>query len=238
MATTMTASSASPITIINSFITQPHTASAAISAKLQPLEKFYKGEPLALGVVSHWPKDARGWNSRRRLPPALRINWITQILVGAVQVAVGMVMAMVNSYLWILALTVHVPLWSGLLVKGSLGMNIISSVLAGCAMILYLISLMESRYQSRCDWYPENCFPYKVTMACIMVLFLFTFLEFCVSISTAAFGCKTVCRDSYSQVSVVIYQNMVPPGDPTTATNTHTDAVACTPPPYKGLATA
>lgn len=37
-------------------------------------------------------------------------------------------------------------------------------------------------------------------MACIMVLFLFTFLEFCVSISTAAFGCKTVCRDSYSQV--------------------------------------
>lgn len=50
MATTMTASSASPITIINSFITQPHTASAAISAKPQPLEKFYKGEPLALGV--------------------------------------------------------------------------------------------------------------------------------------------------------------------------------------------
>ncbi|XP_074794633.1 membrane-spanning 4-domains subfamily A member 4A-like isoform X2 [Natator depressus] len=212
MATTMTASSASPITIINSFITQPHTASAAISAKPQPREKFYKGEPLALGI--------------------------TQILVGAMQVAVGMVMAMVNSYLWILALTVHVPLWSGLLVKGSLGINIISSVLAGCAMILYLISLMESRYQSRCDWYPENCFPYKVTMACIMVLFLFTFLEFCVSISTAAFGCKTVCRDSYSQVSVVIYQNMVPPGDPTTATNTHTDAVACTPPPYKDLATA
>ncbi|EMP42127.1 hypothetical protein UY3_00608 [Chelonia mydas] len=128
----MTASSASPITIINSFITQPHTASAAISAKPQPLEKFYKGEPLALGV------------------------------------------------------------------KGSLGMNIISSVLAGCAMILYLISLMESRYQSRCDWYPENCFPY----------------------------------------SVVIYQNMVPPGDSTTATNTHTDAVACTPPPYKDLTTA
>ncbi|XP_077697180.1 membrane-spanning 4-domains subfamily A member 12-like isoform X2 [Eretmochelys imbricata] len=191
MATTMTASSASPITIINSFTTQPHTANAAISAKPQPLEKFYKGEPLALGI--------------------------TQILVGAVQVAVGMVMAMINSYLWILALTVHVPLWSGLLyiisgsisvaaaknpkiplVKGSLGMNIISSLLAGCAMILYLISLMESRYQSRCDWYPENCFPY----------------------------------------SVVIYQNMVPPGDPTTATNTHTDAVACTPPPYKGLATA
>ncbi|XP_048684458.1 membrane-spanning 4-domains subfamily A member 15 isoform X3 [Caretta caretta] len=212
MATTMTASSASPITIINSFITQPHMASAAISAKPQPLEKFYKGEPLALGVVSHWPKDARGWNSRRRLPPALRINWITQILVGAVQVAVGMVMAMVNSYLWILALTVHVPLWSGL---------------------LYIISGSISVAAAK-----NPKIPLKVTMACIMVLFLFTFLEFCVSISTAAFGCKTVCRDSYSQVSVVIYQNMVPPGDPTTATNTHTDAVACTPPPYKGLATA
>ncbi|XP_053866472.1 membrane-spanning 4-domains subfamily A member 15-like isoform X6 [Malaclemys terrapin pileata] len=138
MATTVTAGSAGPITIVNRFITQPHMASAAIPAKLQPLEKFHKGEPLALGI--------------------------TQILVGAMQFAVGMVMAMVNSYFWILALSVHVPIWSGLLyiisgalsvaaaknpkiqlVKGSLGMNIISSVLAGCAMILYLVSLMESR---------------------------------------------------------------------------------------------
>ncbi|XP_034612515.1 membrane-spanning 4-domains subfamily A member 15-like isoform X3 [Trachemys scripta elegans] len=190
MATTVTAGSAGPITIVNRFITQPHMASAAIPAKLQPLEKFHKGEPLALGI--------------------------TQILVGAVQFAVGMVMAMVNSYFWILALSVHVPIWSGLLyiisgalsvaaaknpkiqlVKGSLGMNIISSVLAGCAMILYLVSLMESRYQYRCNWYPEECMAY----------------------------------------SVVIYQNMVPPGDPTTATNTHTDAVACTPPPYTDIAT-
>ncbi|XP_034612508.1 membrane-spanning 4-domains subfamily A member 4D-like isoform X1 [Trachemys scripta elegans] len=230
MATTVTAGSAGPITIVNRFITQPHMASAAIPAKLQPLEKFHKGEPLALGI--------------------------TQILVGAVQFAVGMVMAMVNSYFWILALSVHVPIWSGLLyiisgalsvaaaknpkiqlVKGSLGMNIISSVLAGCAMILYLVSLMESRYQYRCNWYPEECMAYKVTMACITVLSLFTFLEFVVSISTAAFGCKAVCRNSYSEVSVVIYQNMVPPGDPTTATNTHTDAVACTPPPYTDIAT-
>ncbi|XP_053866468.1 membrane-spanning 4-domains subfamily A member 4A-like isoform X3 [Malaclemys terrapin pileata] len=231
MATTVTAGSAGPITIVNRFITQPHMASAAIPAKLQPLEKFHKGEPLALGI--------------------------TQILVGAMQFAVGMVMAMVNSYFWILALSVHVPIWSGLLyiisgalsvaaaknpkiqlVKGSLGMNIISSVLAGCAMILYLVSLMESRYQYRCNWYPEECMAY-VTMACITVLSLFTFLEFVVSISTAAFGCKAVCRNSYSEVvmSVVIYQNMVPPGDPTTATNTHTDAVACTPPPYTDIAT-
>ncbi|TFJ96851.1 actin-binding Rho-activating protein [Platysternon megacephalum] len=230
MATTVTAGSAGPITIINRFITQPHTASAAIPAKLQPLEKFHKGEPLALGI--------------------------TQILFGAVQFAVGVVMAMVNSYLWILALSVHVPIWSGLLyiisgalsvaaaknpkiqlVKGSLGMNIISSVLAGCAMILYLVSLLESRHQYRCNWYPEECITYKVTVACITVLFLFTFLEFCVSISTAAFGCKAVCRNSYSEVSVVIYQNMMTPDDPATATNTRTDAVACTPPPYKDLAT-
>uniref|UniRef100_A0A452H693 Membrane-spanning 4-domains subfamily A member 4A-like n=1 Tax=Gopherus agassizii TaxID=38772 RepID=A0A452H693_9SAUR len=211
MDTTVTASSAGPITIINRFITQPHTASAANPAKPRPLEKFYKGEPLALGI--------------------------TQIVVGAVQLAVGVVMAMVSSDLWILALSLHVPIWSGLLVKGSLGMNIISSVLAGCAMILYLISLTESRYQSRCYWYPETCITYKVTVACIMVLLLFTFLEFFVSISTAAFGCKTTCRNSYSEVSVVIYQNVVPSDDPTTATNTHSDAVACTPPPYKDLAT-
>ncbi|KAG6926096.1 membrane spanning 4-domains A4A [Chelydra serpentina] len=227
MATTVTAG---PITIINSFITQPHTASAASPARPQPLEKFYKGEPLALGI--------------------------TQILVGAMQVAVGVIMAMVNSYLWIMALSVYVPIWSGLLyiisgslsvaaaknpkiplVKGSLGMNIISSVLAGCAMILYLVSLLESRYQSRCDWYPEECTTYKGAMAFMVVLLLFTFLEFCVSISTAAFGCKTICRNSYSEVSVVIYQNVVPADNPTAATNARIDAVACTPPPYKDLAT-
>lgn len=230
MATTGTASSAGPITIINRFITQPHTASAANPAKLQPLEKFYKGEPLALGI--------------------------TQILVGAVQLAVGVMMAMVSFSSWTLALSAHVPIWSGLLyiisgalsvaaaknpkiqlVKGSLGMNIISSVLAGCAIILYLISLTESRHQNICYWYPETCITYKVTTACIAVLLLFTFLEFFVSISTAAFGCKTICRNSYSEVSVVIYQNMVPPDDPATATSTHTDAVACTPPPYKDLTT-
>ncbi|XP_034612513.1 membrane-spanning 4-domains subfamily A member 4A-like isoform X2 [Trachemys scripta elegans] len=190
MATTVTAGSAGPITIVNRFITQPHMASAAIPAKLQPLEKFHKGEPLALGYI----------------------------ISGALSVA-----AAKNPKIQ--------------LVKGSLGMNIISSVLAGCAMILYLVSLMESRYQYRCNWYPEECMAYKVTMACITVLSLFTFLEFVVSISTAAFGCKAVCRNSYSEVSVVIYQNMVPPGDPTTATNTHTDAVACTPPPYTDIAT-
>ncbi|KAM7138183.1 uncharacterized protein RBU57_016769 [Macrochelys suwanniensis] len=227
MATTVTAG---PITINNSFITQPHTASAASPARPQPLEKFYKGEPLALGI--------------------------TQILVGAVQVAVGVIMAMANSYLWIVALSVYVPIWSGLLyiisgslsvaaaknpkiplVKGSLGMNIISSVLAGCAVILYLVSLLESRYQSTCDWYPGECTTYKGAMAFMVVLLLFTFLEFCVSISTAAFGCKTICRNSYSEVSVVIYQNVVPADDPTAATNTRIDAVACTPPPYKDLAT-
>ncbi|KAM9114272.1 membrane-spanning 4-domains subfamily A member 4A-like isoform 2-T3 [Pangshura tecta] len=211
MATTGTASSANPITIINRFIAQPPTASAANPAKPQLLEKFYKGEPLALGI--------------------------TQILVGAVQLAVGVVMAMVSTFSWILALSVHVPIWTGLLVKGSLGMNIISSVLAGCAVILYLLSLTDSMHRSICYSYPETCLTYKLTTACIAVLLLFTFLEFFVSISTAAFGCKTICRNSYSEVSVVIYQNMVLPDDPTTATKTHSDAVACTPPPSKDLTT-
>ncbi|KAM9114273.1 membrane-spanning 4-domains subfamily A member 4A-like isoform 3-T4 [Pangshura tecta] len=190
MATTGTASSANPITIINRFIAQPPTASAANPAKPQLLEKFYKGEPLALGI--------------------------TQILVGAVQLAVGVVMAMVSTFSWILALSVHVPIWTGLLyiisgglsvaaaknpkiqlVKGSLGMNIISSVLAGCAVILYLLSLTDSMHRSICYSYPETCLTY----------------------------------------SVVIYQNMVLPDDPTTATKTHSDAVACTPPPSKDLTT-
>uniref|UniRef100_A0A8C8S6F7 Membrane-spanning 4-domains subfamily A member 4A-like n=1 Tax=Pelusios castaneus TaxID=367368 RepID=A0A8C8S6F7_9SAUR len=228
MASTAAACPDGTITIVNRIITQPHTASVPAPATPQLLDKFYKGEPLALGV--------------------------TQILVGAVQVAVGVVMNMShpfssNDFLW------YIPMWSGMLyiisgslsmaaakntkiplVKGSLGMNIISAVVAGSALIVYLIFLTGTRHEAFCVWYPEKCLSYKLNVAFSVVLFLFTFLEFCVSICTAAFGCKTICY-SYSEVSVVIYQKVMPPDDPTTATNSPNDAVAYTSPAYKDLTT-
>uniref|UniRef100_A0A8C8S427 Uncharacterized protein n=1 Tax=Pelusios castaneus TaxID=367368 RepID=A0A8C8S427_9SAUR len=228
MASTTTACSDGTVTIVNRIVTQAHTAS--VPATPLSWEKFYKGEPLALGI--------------------------TQILVGVVHFAVGMVIDMSHPF-WSIVLKVYVPIWSGMLyiisgslsvaaakypkiplVKGSLGMNIISSVVAGSALVIYLVSLMENKYQRLWIWHPEE---YNVTwliLAFIVVLFLFTFLEFCVSISTAAFGCKTICRDSYNEVSVVIYQNLqMPPDDPTAATSSHTDAVAYTSAPHKDLIT-
>uniref|UniRef100_K7F2J8 Membrane spanning 4-domains A8 n=1 Tax=Pelodiscus sinensis TaxID=13735 RepID=K7F2J8_PELSI len=143
-----------------------------------------QGEPLALGI--------------------------TQILVGAVLLAVGMVTSLADLYFWRLERSVHIPMWSGLLyvvsgalsvaaaknpkiplVKGTLGMNIISSLVAGCALILYLITLaIEFNYY----------FVQKLIRSCTLVLLLFTFLEFFISISTSAFWCKTVCRNSYTEV--------------------------------------
>ncbi|XP_067399004.1 membrane-spanning 4-domains subfamily A member 4A-like isoform X2 [Emydura macquarii macquarii] len=190
MATTVAACPDGPITIVNRISNQPHTASAPAPAMPRPLEKFYKGEPLALGI--------------------------TQILVGAVQFAVGVAVNMADPF-WLLSFNMYLPVWSGMLyiisgslsvaaakkpkiplVKGSLGMNIISSVMAGSALVIYLITLMETRHQHFCNWHPEECIIY----------------------------------------SVVIYQNLVPPDDPTTASNTHTDAVAYASPPYKDLATS
>ncbi|XP_075046055.1 membrane-spanning 4-domains subfamily A member 4A-like isoform X2 [Mixophyes fleayi] len=100
-------------------------------------------------------------------------------------------------------------------VRSSLVLNIISSVVAGMAIILIGICLPSSYYfyyTVYCAYYKpsEDCEGYFDKQVFLMgvatLLFLLSVLIFTINISTSVFACRTVCRSSYSEMSVVIYQ--------------------------------
>ncbi|XP_075763616.1 membrane-spanning 4-domains subfamily A member 4A-like isoform X2 [Pelodiscus sinensis] len=187
----------------------PQHPSSASSAPPRPLRKFFQGEPLALGI--------------------------TQILTGIVQVAFGTILILADNH-YLFAIQVGTPLWTGMLMKGMLAMNILSAIMAGVGIILSSLSLVFHAYRS-CSWTehytsraPACQVPLDTVFGVAMILLIFTILEFCVSISSATFGCKTLCRDSYSDTSVVIYQNMGPP-------SALADIAPKSPPPYQDTQT-
>ncbi|XP_050786565.1 membrane-spanning 4-domains subfamily A member 4A-like isoform X1 [Gopherus flavomarginatus] len=217
----------SGVILLTQIIPQPHSSDS--SAPLRPLQKFYQGEPLALGI--------------------------TQIFTGIVQIAFGIILILVNEHN-LMAIQMRTPFWTGILyiisgiicveaaknpkislMRGLLAMNILSAIVAGVGIIFYLLSFAFYYPYGNCQWIesskscaPTSQVPTDTMFGVAMILFIFTILEFCVSISSAAFGCKTLCRDSYSDMSVVIYQNMGPPAalanDPPKA-----------PPPYQDTQT-
>ncbi|CAM5175600.1 unnamed protein product [Eretmochelys imbricata] len=217
----------SGVVLLTQIIPQPH--SSASSAPPRPLRKFYQGEPLALGI--------------------------TQILTGIVQIAFGIILTLTNDHHQV-AIKVGTPFWTGILyilsgficveaaknpkislVKGMLAMNTLSAIVAGVGIIICSFSFVFYYPGVTCYWIeeskscaPTSRVPTDTMFGVVMILLVFTILEFCVSISSAAFGCKTLCRDSYSDTSVVIYQNMGPPAalanDPPKA-----------PPPYQDTQT-
>lgn len=198
------------------------TGQPAIPTNNKRLQKFYKGEPKVLGV--------------------------SQILNGIIQIGFGIVSDFGTGgfrYSVIPLFVTGVPYWSGLLfivsgslsvatannprislLRGSLVMNIISSVASGIAAILYIVYICawdngSYRYNS-CNYYIQHesaaeleickmqAQNQMVFWAMLFLLLIMSVLELCVSISVAAFGCKTVCRTAYSEVSVVIYQTTAP----------------------------
>ncbi|CAH2319810.1 membrane-spanning 4-domains subfamily A member 4D-like [Pelobates cultripes] len=196
----------------------------------KPLISFSKGEPMVLGV--------------------------TQIFSGILFIIFGIIFCFLpqyGPYMYFLILNSGLPFWSGVMyiisgslsisaavkptlgkVRSSLVLNIISSIIAGIAIILLSIAMVF-------QWYRSNiftCFYYKSSVHCegnfnpkpvvdgiLALLFIMTVSQFCITISTSVFGCKTVCRTSYNETTVIIYQassvinagnNMT--ADPTTLT--------------------
>ncbi|XP_061452975.1 membrane-spanning 4-domains subfamily A member 4A-like isoform X4 [Rhineura floridana] len=181
------------------------------------VKKFYRGQPLALGI--------------------------TQILIGMMQIAFGIPISIAAVYR-IDYFAVMVPYWTGILyiisgslsvaaarnpkmpiVKGMLGMNVVSTVAAGIGIIFLSFSVAHFYYNVqwevnyRCrDSNPDvavKCYktvtiPWDITLGTLAIFLVFNILEFCITISTAAFGCKTVCRDTYTETVVVVYQNVTP----------------------------
>nr|XP_056702377.1 membrane-spanning 4-domains subfamily A member 12-like [Euleptes europaea] len=176
------------------------------------VKTLYRGEPMALGI--------------------------TQILIGVVEFAFGLVLAMLDYDVFYYSHShLRTPFWLGILyiisgslsvavaknpkiplVKGMLGMNVVSTVAASIGIILLSILITDPVYYYICEpddirnTQPELChefiaISYFQILDISTVLLVFTILEVLIAITTAAFGCATLCRNSFSETTVVIFQN-------------------------------
>ncbi|XP_042565143.1 membrane-spanning 4-domains subfamily A member 4D-like [Clupea harengus] len=175
--------------------------SRAVSPASSPLGKFLKGEPAALGTV--------------------------QIMTGVVVMLLGIVTVLRTAssdsgimfwgaIIYITAGSLNVAAnkkLSQCLVKASLGMNIISTITAGIAIILHSFNVFIL------DRFDESS-----AQGIAGVMIVLSLLEFIVSICVSAFVCKATCCSntevSISVISlyspqVVFVSSQVPPSLPT-----------------------
>ncbi|KAG9277430.1 membrane-spanning 4-domains subfamily A member 4A-like [Astyanax mexicanus] len=176
------------------------------------LGKFLKGQPKALGVV--------------------------EIMIGVFTIASGIAVSQGESTF----LYSGIAFWGSLIyisagsltvlaenklhpcvVKGSLGMNVISAVTAGIVFIILVADLSSMnlcQYHSYYySYYPVYCMNVASYLLLLMVLIL-TLLQFCISISISAFGCKATCCMQPTVMFVVSNPNV-------------SNQSAVNPPPYE-----
>ncbi|KAH0621091.1 hypothetical protein JD844_022118 [Phrynosoma platyrhinos] len=121
---------------------------------------------------------------------------------GAIQIMIGLIH--IGFVLFSAVLPVAGQMfWSGIFVKCSVGMNITSAVMSLIGMIVYIIILATPNIYHYLDVSQQ----YKSlgTGLCVL-LFLFSSLEFCITVATAHFGCQvTYCSFDPEAVVYVPY---------------------------------
>nr|XP_056703266.1 membrane-spanning 4-domains subfamily A member 4A-like [Euleptes europaea] len=177
----------------------------------RPVKKLYKGEPMALGITQILigilefvfglviaVAEYNAFYTRQEHLKTPYWTGILYIISGSLSVAV--------------ARNPKIPL-----VKGMLTMNVVSTVAAGIGIFFLSISVAISRHREKCDLDytmdipPEICheiitIPYTQMHHMSAVLLAFTILEFFITITTAAFGCANLCRNSFSETTAVFFQ--------------------------------
>ncbi|KAF5927382.1 hypothetical protein HPG69_018982 [Diceros bicornis minor] len=153
-----------------------HTTLNAYMWKGKP-EKFLKGEPKVLGVV--------------------------QILIALMNFSLGMIMIslMVSSggiyYYHPLSAYAAYTIWGSVMVQGSLGVNITSSVFAAAGILVTIFSLaLSAAHHNMCKNYEklENCsLLISMLMGMDGMVLILSVLEFCIAVSLSVFGCKVTC---------------------------------------------
>ncbi|KAM8927147.1 membrane-spanning 4-domains subfamily A member 4D-like [Pelodytes ibericus] len=180
----------------------------------KPLTKFYKGEPEALGVTQI-------------------CTGVIQITLGIIIALQGnhfyhfdlftlLGVPFWSGLMYIVSGSVSVSAANKptvCKVTSSLVLNIISSLTAFVSLIMMLIlflivsSYLRSYRRVYCSYDAQSLEckgefdPQTVMEGLVGMLMIFTLLQFCITISISVFGCKTVCRTSYSETTVIIYQN-------------------------------
>ncbi|KAI4875859.1 hypothetical protein NFI96_034112 [Prochilodus magdalenae] len=162
-----------------------------------PLQKFLKGEPKALGTV--------------------------QIMIGLLTFMFGIVIsihsdpiittysgiAFWGSLMYIVTGSLAVGASNNLhhcVVKGTLVMNVLSTITAATAIILLSIDCVIRP----CNYYYDGMVRCErpQSIGIIAVLLVFSILQFVVSISVSAFACKATCRPEPS-VNITVVPDRV-----------------------------
>ncbi|XP_039181740.1 membrane-spanning 4-domains subfamily A member 4A-like isoform X1 [Crotalus tigris] len=158
---------------------------------------------------------------------------ISQICIGITGIAFASLVSAIDESVFL----IKIPYWGGILyiisgslavaaarnpkiplVKGMLAMNAISAITAGVGIVVlsFTVSPIHSfSFAWNCNYNgydtKEKCDEIEnIGKGILVVLTVFTILEFCIAISVASFGCKMLCRDPFAETVVVIYQNVTP----------------------------
>ncbi|XP_030638982.1 membrane-spanning 4-domains subfamily A member 4A-like [Chanos chanos] len=150
------------------------------------LAKFLRGEPKALGTV--------------------------QILIGVMMLLFGIVLAVhgasISTYSGVAIWGCLIHISSGslgvaaennlnkCLVKGSLVMNIFSTITAGISVIFFSLDMVYQHFYDYC--YEYDCYQLGSQLSSTLngvsgVLLVLSILQFFISISVSAFACKATC---------------------------------------------
>ncbi|XP_077175101.1 membrane-spanning 4-domains subfamily A member 8-like [Paroedura picta] len=181
------------------------------------------------GVIQYVGQQPGNTNSQPEQSPQQRVQdklrkvetktlGAIQIIIGLMHIGFGGVSAvLVGLYYIPLAIVGLYPFWGGIffiasgslsvsaenpmgasLVKCSVGMNITSAVMALIGMILYIAELaINSLYSFHL--YLSGAVGFGLGV----MLFLFSLLEFCITVWTAHFGCQATCYKSEMAMIVV-----------------------------------
>ncbi|KAM4016801.1 membrane-spanning 4-domains subfamily A member 4A-like isoform 1-T1 [Anomaloglossus baeobatrachus] len=176
---------------------------------------FYRGEPEVLGTTQIFTGIIFiSFDIVMTIAFANTINYVGFLIYTGVPIWTGILLLISGS----LSVAASVKPTVGK-VKSSLVMNILSCLAAFCGMIMSAIELsLLSNFTpyimptSFCAYYKSDsqCLGSFTPMAIYYAFLSFNLIlfvvMFCISTSTSVFGCRTVCRSSFQEINVVIYQ--------------------------------
>ncbi|XP_036916379.1 membrane-spanning 4-domains subfamily A member 8-like [Sturnira hondurensis] len=216
------------------FMAAPHNAHSAIPGSMTQVTMYPHSQP----QVNIIPGNQPGLQTPTSAPPAQRvfkegkILGALQILIGLLHFGLGSILGtMMTKYYIPASLIGGYPFWGGIffiisgslsvaseeqpnspcLLKGSLGMNIISAIFSVVGICLFITDFCINQPYVYEHW---KVVPFQIPgKATSGVLLIFSLLELCIASTCAHFGCQVVSYDTVVYQTVYV-SNQVPNPEP------------------------